>query len=101
MSNAYQDYSVRQENRRIEKTENFLNNQIEIFEKKALKSQEEYLRYGFKNNISLTLDSARSRDIKNLTTNAEFLTAKFSDELKLAKSYLDSLNRSSDNFDTF
>ena len=101
MSNAYQEYSVRQENRRIEKTEKYLNNQINIFEKKALNSQEEYLSYGFKNNISLSLNSTRSIGINNLITNAELLTARVSAELKLAKTYLDSLNNSSDDFETF
>tara|TARA_B100001248_G_C27392882_1_gene463541 strand:+ start:993 stop:2717 length:1725 start_codon:yes stop_codon:yes gene_type:complete len=101
MSNAYQEYSVRQENRRIEKTEKYLNNQINIFEKKALNSQEEYLSYGFKNNISLSLNSTRSIGINNLITNAELLTATVSAELKLAKTYLDSLNNSSDDFETF
>jgi len=103
ISDEYQIYSVRDQNRIISKTQEYLNNQVELYKKKIVESAQIANDFGLKNNLVLTINNENQKSnpgaiFSSLITTAEIVENINISELNFANNLLENFYKNKNNF---
>lgn len=103
ISDAYQTYSVRDQNRVLSKTDEYLGSQIQIYKKKIIESAQNANDFGLKHNLVLVGDNqvsglGQSNFLPPLITTTEIVEKTNISELNYANKLLETFYKNKNNF---